>query len=154
MPLHIAWLHMSISFFICVTLGNVFKAKHLFCMLEWGFVKAEISLNLQWQFTGVSRQLAHEENFYSQNHSISEIGRELWRPPSPTPLLKAGSTRTGCSELCSVKSWIPPRIASLQNSWSKCSMIGNIDYYSEIFITILLTGYCETTKANVFGHYF
>lgn len=150
---------MSISFFICVTLGNVFKMKST-CFVCWSGVLWK--LRYHWSYNDnlqerVSRQLAHEENFYSQNHSIGEIGRELWRPPSPTPLLKAGSTRTGCSELCSVKSWIPPRIGRypiLQNSWSKCSMIGNIHYYSEIFITILLTGYCETAKDNVFGHYF
>lgn len=33
-------------------------------------------------------------------HSIIEVGSNLWRSPSPSSVLKAGSARAGCSGLC------------------------------------------------------
>lgn len=129
---------MSISFFICVTLGNVFKMKST-CFVCWSGVLWK--LRYHWSYNDnlqerVSRQLAHEENFYSQNHSIGEIGRELWRPPSPTPLLKAGSTRTGCSELCSAKSWNTSKdresskfLVKMFYDWKYSLLFRNIHHY-------------------------
>jgi len=35
-----------------------------------------------------------------QNHKTVEVGRHLWRSPSPTPLLKVRPNTAGCPELC------------------------------------------------------
>lgn len=37
------------------------------------------------------------EYFVSFMYSITEAGRNLWRPPTANPLLKTGTARAGCS---------------------------------------------------------
>jgi len=40
----------------------------------------------------------------NQNHWIIEVGRNLWRSPSP----RARSTTAGCSVQCPIRFWISP----------------------------------------------
>lgn len=56
---------------------------------------------------------------YHTKQQIVELGRALWRSPCVTPLLKAGSTRAGCTVPCPCGFWG----WSPQIHWISCASI-------------------------------
>lgn len=63
----------------------------------------------------------------SQNHGMAEVETDLWRSPSPTRLLKAGSTRTGCP--------VSSQIVSMLKDEDSTISLGNM-FQCLILITI------------------
>lgn len=46
----------------------------------------------------------------SQKHRLAKIGRDLWRPSRPIPLLRAGLATAACPVLHPFRFWITPRM--------------------------------------------
>jgi len=71
-----------------------------------------------------------------QNHRIVEVGKHLWRSPSPTPLLKAASATTGCPGPCPGVFWISSAMAMPQPLRATSSTVWQPSLWKSFFLCL------------------
>ena len=118
------------------------------------FFPLKVILIFKWQvgkpmhFSSVFLHLTWR-NLESQNHGVVWVGRDLYRPASPTPLHWPGTARAGCSEPRPAWPWVSPGMGHPQLLWPKTDCIPVLCPSHFIWLTTWVISSSASTKSEL-----